>query len=80
MLLLLAVALAGSIVITVLTSFCWAMVRDVGDAQEELRQRILQFSQVALSAKTAEDDARLVMYRRSQPFRQLLEQASEDLA
>jgi hypothetical protein len=54
MILLLAVALAASIVIAVLISLCWSMVRDVGDAQEELRQRILQFSQVALSAKTAE--------------------------
>ena len=79
MFLLLAVALAGSIIIAGLLSYSWSMVRDVGDAQEELRRQVLQFYRVALSAKTAEDDAALVMYCRSQPFRDLLQKAGEDL-
>ena len=73
MLLLLVVALAGSIVIAVLISFCWSMIRDVGDAQEELRQRILQFSQVALSARATEDgETAHAIYQRSQPLRRIL--------
>jgi hypothetical protein len=78
MILVLAVALAGGIIIAALISFCWSMARDVGDAEEELRRQVLQFYRVALSAKTAEDDAALVMHRRSQPFRQLLQQVGED--
>ena len=74
MFLLLAVTLAGSIIIAALISFCWSMVLDVSDAQEELRHRILQFSQVALSAKTAEDDETVqAVYQRSQPLRRILE-------
>src|SRR4051812_32442905 len=49
MFLLLAVALAGSIIIAALLSYSWSMVRDVGDAQEELRRQVLQFYRVALS-------------------------------
>ena len=51
----------------------WATLRKSFVAQ------VLQFYRVALSAKTAEHDAALVMYRRSQPFRDLLQQAGEDL-
>ena len=79
MILLLAVALAGSIMIAALISHCFFMVRDIGDAQGDLRQRVLQFYQVALSTKTAEDDSALMMYRGSQPLRQILEDAGEEI-
>ena len=78
MFLLLAVALAGSIIIAALLSYSWSMVRDVGDAQEELRRQVLQFYRVALSAKTAEDDETAhAVYQRSQPFRRILQEIAD---
>lgn len=71
--------LAGCTIIAALLSYRWSMVRDAGDAQEELHRQVLQLYWVALSAKTAEHDAALVMYRRSQTFRDLLQRAGEDL-
>ena len=54
------------------------MVRDVGDAQVELRLQVLQFYQVALSAKTAEDDETAhAVYQRSQPFRRILQEIAD---
>jgi len=46
MFLLSAVALLGSIVVAVLISYCCSMVRDISEAEEELRHRVLQFYRV----------------------------------
>ena len=74
MLLLSAVALVGSIAVVVLVSYCCSMFRDVRDAQEELRNQILQFYHAALSAKGLEHDETVRgLHRRGQPFRRILE-------
>jgi len=42
MVLLVAAAFVGSVVIAVLVSWCYAMFQDVAEAQEELHERIIQ--------------------------------------
>jgi len=70
-----AVTLAGSIVVVVLASYGCSIIRDVRDAQDELRQL---FYHAALSAKGLEHDETVRdLYRHGQPFRRILEQIAD---
>jgi hypothetical protein len=78
MLLMSAVALAGSIVVAVLIMYCCSMFRDVRDAQEDLRQHIQQFYHAALSAKGLEHgEAVQGLHRHGQPFRRILQEIAD---
>jgi hypothetical protein len=76
--LLSAIVLAVSILIIMLIVSCIALVKDCNDAQEDLHQTIEQFYRVALSVKDADGESARMAYRRAQPFRQILLQASDD--
>jgi hypothetical protein len=79
MVLLVAAAFVGSVFIAVLLSWCYAMFRDVAEAQEELHQRIIQFFKVALDAKGIEDNIEIVneVYHRGQPYRRILQEIAD---
>jgi hypothetical protein len=61
----------------ILASYCWAMARDVHEAEEELKERIEQFYRIALSVKKSGDDRAHMMHRRSQPFRRILQEVAD---
>ena len=46
----------GQRFIAVLVSYCYSMLKDINEAQEELHQRVIQFYRVALDAKGIEDN------------------------
>ena len=79
MVLLAAAAFAGSVFIAVLVSWCYAMFRDVSEAQEELHQRVIQFYKVALDAKGIEDNIETVneVYHRGRPYRRILQEIAD---
>ena len=79
MVLLSAVALVGSVVVAVLVSYCYWMIRDVTEAEEELRQRVIEFYQVALDAKGIEDNIETVnaVYHRGRPYGRILQEIAD---
>jgi len=79
MFLLSAIALLGSIVVAVLISYCCSMVRDISEAEEELRHRVLQFYRVAMDAKGIEDNNEIVnaVHHKGQPFRHILQEIGD---
>jgi hypothetical protein len=79
MVLLVAAALVGSVFIAVLASYCYSMLKDVNEAQEELHQRVLQFYRVALDAKGIEDNIETVneVYHRGRPYRRILQEIAD---
>ena len=78
MLLVSAVALAGSIVVVVLVSHCCSMVRDVSEAEEELRNPIQQLYRVAMSSRNAAD-AKIAhaLHHQAKPFRRILQEIAD---
>ena len=79
MVLLVAAAFVGSVVVVVLLSYCYWMFRDVSEAQEELHQRVLQFYRVALDVKGIEDNIETVneVYHRGRPYRRILQEIAD---
>jgi len=54
MVLLVAAAFVGSVLVAVLGSYCYWMFRDVSEAEEELHQRVIEFCRVALDEDNIE--------------------------
>ena len=79
MVLFVAAAFVGSVVVAVLLSYCYWMFRDVTEAEEELHQRVLQFYKVALDAKGIEDNIETVneVYHRGRPYRRILQEIAD---
>ena len=79
MVLLVAAALVGSVFIAVLVSYCYSMLKDINEAQEELHQRVIQFYRVALDAKGIEDNIETVneVYHRGRPYRRILQEIAD---
>jgi hypothetical protein len=79
MVLFVAAAFVGSIFIAVLVSYCYSMLKDINEAQEELHQRVIQFYKVALDAKGIEDNIETVneVYHRGRPYRRLLQEIAD---
>jgi hypothetical protein len=79
MVLFVAAAFVGSVFIAVLVSYCYSMLMDINEAQEELHQRVIQFYKVALDAKGIEDNIETVneVYHRGRPYRRLLQEIAD---
>jgi hypothetical protein len=79
MVLLVAAAFMGSVFIAVLVSYCYSMLKDINEAEEELRQRVIQFYRVALDAKGIEDNIETVneVYHRGRPYRRILQEIAD---
>ena len=79
MVLLVAAAFVGIVLIAVLVSYCYSMFRDVTEAEAELRQRVIEFYQVALDAKGIEDNIETVnaVYHRGRPYSRILQEISD---
>ena len=79
MVLLVAAAFVGSVFIAVLVSYCYSMLKDINEAQEELHQRVIQFYRVALDAKGIEDNIETVneVYHRGRPYRRILQEIAD---
>jgi hypothetical protein len=79
MVLFVAAAFVGSVFIAVLVSYCYSMLKDINEAQEELHQRVIQFYKVALDAKGIEDNIETVneVYHRGRPYRRLLQEIAD---
>jgi hypothetical protein len=79
MVLFVAAAFVGSIFIAVLVSYCYSMLKDINEDQEELHQRVIQFYKVALDAKGIEDNIETVneVYHRGRPYRRLLQEIAD---
>jgi hypothetical protein len=79
MVLLVAAAFVVSVLIVVLVSYCYSMFRDVTEAEEELRQRVIEFYQVALDAKGIEDNIETVnaVYHRGRPYSRILQEIAD---
>jgi hypothetical protein len=79
MVLLVAAASVGSVVVAVLLSYCYWMFRDVSEAEEELHQRVIEFYRVALDAKGIEDNIETVnaVYHRGRPYSRILNEIAD---
>ena len=79
MVLLVAAAFVGSVVVAVLLSYCYWMFRDVSEAEQELHQRVIEFYRVALDAKGIEDNIEIVnaVYQRGRPYRRILQEIAD---
>jgi len=79
MVLLVAAAFVGSVVVATLVSYCYWMIRDVSEAEEELHQRVIEFYKVALDAKGIEDNIETVneVYHRGRPYRRILQEIAD---
>ena len=79
MVLLVAAAFVGSVVVATLVSYCYWMIRDVTEAEEELRQRVIEFYQVALDAKGIEDNIETVnaVYHRGRSYSRILQEIAD---
>jgi len=79
MVLLVAAAFVGSVFIAVLVSYCYSMLKDINEAQEELHQRVIQFYRVALDAKGIEDNIETVneVYHRGRPYKRILQEIAD---
>ena len=79
MVLLVATAFVGSVVVAVLVSYCYWMIRDVSEAEEDLHQRVIEFCQVALDAKGIEDNIEIVnaVYQRGRPYSRILQEIAD---
>jgi hypothetical protein len=79
MVLLVAAAFMGSVFIAVLVSYCYSMLKDINEAEEELRQRVIQFYRVALDAKGIEDNIETVneVYHRGRSYRRILQEIAD---
>jgi hypothetical protein len=78
MLLLSAVALAGSIAVVVLVLQCCSMVRDISEAEDELRDRIQLFFRVAMSTKDAANaEIAHALHHQAKPLRRVLQEIAD---
>jgi hypothetical protein len=79
MVLLVAAAFVGSVVVAVLVSYCYWMIRDVSEAEEELHQKVIEFCRVALDAKGIEDNIEIVnaVYQRGRPYSTILSEIAD---
>jgi hypothetical protein len=79
MVLLVAAAFVGSVVVAVLLSYCYWMFRDVSEAEEELHKRVIEFYRVALDAKGIEDNIEIVnaVYQRGRPYSRILQEIAD---
>jgi hypothetical protein len=79
MVLLVTAAFVGSVVVAMLVSYCYWMIRDVSEAEEELHKRVIEFYRVALDAKGIEDNIETVneVYHRARPYRRILQEIAD---
>jgi hypothetical protein len=79
MVLFVAAAFVGSVVVAVLLSYCYWMFGDVSEAEEELHQRVIEFYRVALDAKGIEDNIEIVnaVYQRGRPYSRILQEIAD---